>query len=112
MNEKVMHTARLDRDFAIFWGDAADDSVHCNPEHPMLDTEVLGLELMKMRRRTLWSIGAIDELAQVFRDRAFNGVAVCLTEEKTTAWWRFEEFGGEKTAKSGNVSDRKTGKGS
>jgi hypothetical protein len=28
MNEEIMHTARLDRDLAIFWSNAADDPIH------------------------------------------------------------------------------------
>lgn len=100
VNEEIMHTTRLDRDLAIFWGDATDNAVHRDTEYSILDAEVLSLKLVKMRRRTLWSIGTVDELAQVLWDRSFNSMAVCLAEEKTTAWWRFEEFGGEQATKS------------
>jgi hypothetical protein len=94
VNEKAMHTACLDRDLPICWSYATGDPVYFDSEHAILHTKVLGLKLMKMRRRALRSIGTVDELAQIFRDWAFNSVAVCLTEEKATTCWRLQEFSG------------------
>ena len=100
MNEKVVDAARFHGHFPIFRRQSFDLSVDIDSHYSRLHAEVLGLELVKVRWGTFGSIRAIDQLAQIVRDRALDIVAISLAEKKTPSWWGFEEFRCQKAAES------------
>ena len=62
--------------------------------------EVFRLELVEMKKRTLWSAGAVDEFSEVAGDAAGEIVLVGLTEEEASSWRGLEELRCEQAAKT------------
>lgn len=100
MDEKLMYRARLDGNFAIVTRDRFPRAVDFNAHQARLNAKVLGLELMEMEEGALWSVGAVKEFPKVGRDATREIVFVRLAEEKTSSWWRFEEFGGQQATET------------
>lgn len=97
MNEEVVDATRFHGNFPIFWRHSLDLPINIDSHHSRLHAEVLGLELMEMGWWAFRPIGAIDQLAQIVGNRAFDSVAISLAEKKTSSGWGLEKFRRQET---------------
>jgi hypothetical protein len=66
----------------------------------MLDVKELALVPVEVHCRAVRSLGTIDELPQLGRDRSFHVQSVGLTHHKTSTRGRLQELNGKETTKS------------
>lgn len=101
MDVEPVDAPGLDRDLSVLGVDLAVLAVELDAHDARLDAEVLGLELVKMQKGTLWPPGALDQPPEVLGHvGAIERLLVRLPEEKTAAWWRLQEFCCQEAAKS------------
>ena len=88
VNPECVNVSGFDRGLPIFIGQFPDHTIHLHGTYPMLDSEIFGLKLMEVLRRTLWSSRAVDELSKILRDRTIDSTSVCLSEaERSPRKW-------------------------
>ncbi len=92
---ELMYAPRLDRNLSILSPNLFPRPVNFDAHQASFDTEVFGLELVKVQQRAFWSMGAIEKPTEVVGYGGFDVMFVSLAEEEASSWWGFEKFGRE-----------------
>lgn len=90
-----MYAPRLDRNLSILSRNLFPRPVNFDAHQASFDTEVFGLELVKVQQRAFWSMRAIEKPTEVVGYGGFDVMFVSLAEEEASSWWGFEKFGRE-----------------